>query len=193
GLSEQRIGRCLANRRDEFIISTKVGEQFHDGTSDYDFSETAIRDSISQSLKRLQTEVLDIVFVHSNGDDLNILNNTDVVSTLDQLRQQGVIRAIGFSGFDPVAERQSLQWADALMVEYDLTDATHEEVIQAAGEANVGVVIKKGLASGTLKPSDAIKFILKNQHVDTIVVGGLNLCHFQENCSVAEQVRGSRT
>src|SRR3990172_2700606 len=46
GSSEERIGRFLSHRRDEFILSTKVGETFADGASRYDFSRQAGRDSI---------------------------------------------------------------------------------------------------------------------------------------------------
>lgn len=192
GISETRIGNCLAHRRDEFVLSTKVGERFADGRSSYDFGKQAVRDSIHRSLANLKSDILDIVFVHSDGDDLDILDKTDVVATLDDLRSQGVIRAIGFSGKDPVAERQTLQWADVLMVEYDLENTEHGNVIREAADAGVGVVVKKGLASGALNPTDAITFVLQNSHVDTMVVGGLNLDHFRDNCAAARIVRANQ-
>jgi aryl-alcohol dehydrogenase-like predicted oxidoreductase len=48
------------------------------------------------------------------------------------------------------------------------------------------VVVKKGLASGHLPAGDAIRFVLANPHVATIVVGGLNLAHFRENMRLAD-------
>ena len=67
GCSEERIGQAIAHRRAEFVLSTKVGELFADGVSSYEYSGAAVRDSIRRSLLRLRTDVLDIVFIHSNG------------------------------------------------------------------------------------------------------------------------------
>jgi aryl-alcohol dehydrogenase-like predicted oxidoreductase len=85
GLSEERIGRAVGHRKDDFVISTKVGEDFEDGRSSFDFTETGVRESIDRSLRRLHLDALDLVFVHSNGDDLSIINHTDVVATLADL------------------------------------------------------------------------------------------------------------
>ncbi len=72
GFSEERIGAAVAHRRREFLLSTKVGETFENGISTYDFSGPAIRASVERSLRRLRTDVLDLVFLHSPGDDLGI-------------------------------------------------------------------------------------------------------------------------
>lgn len=185
GLSEERIGRAISHRRGEFVLSTKVGETFADGRSMFDFSADAVRDSIRRSLERLCTDVLDVVLVHSDGDDLRILQRTDVVPTLQELKGQGVIRAIGLSGKTVAGARQALGWADVLMVEYHLEDRSHEAVIREAGNRRVGVLVKKGLASGRLDPVDSIRFVLGNAHVSSLVIGGLNLEHFRANIAAA--------
>ena len=185
GLSEDRIGRSIAHRKNEFVLSTKVGECFENGRSTYDFSSAAIRESISHSLRRLKLEVLDLVFVHSTGDDLHILNQTDVVGTLQELKAAGTIQAIGFSGKTAAGARESLSWADAIMVEYHVNDTSHDAVIAEAAASSVGVVVKKGLASGHLSADEAIRFVLGNQNVHSLVVGGLNLDHIRANLDVA--------
>lgn len=185
GISEKQIGRFLPRRRREYILSTKVGEQFTGGISSYDFSAQAIRKSVQNSLRQLHTDHLDIVFIHSSGADLEILNETAAVETLESLKSEGLVRAIGFSGRDPVAEQQSLSWADTLMVEYHCENTEHRDVICEAGKRGVGVIVKKGLASGTLKPATAIPYVLKNPNVCTLAVGGLNLEHFRENTILA--------
>lgn len=190
GLSEERIGRFLSHRRGEFVLSTKVGETF-DGESSYDYSVPAVRESVHRSLERLRTDVLDLVFVHSNGDDLDILYETPVVETLMDLKGQGLIRAIGFSGKTVEGARESLAWADAIMVEYHLRDRSHGDVIRLAGKQGVGVVVKKGLASGQLPPSAAVRFVLSNRNVSSLVIGGLNLEHLQANVAVAKRLRAS--
>ncbi len=190
GLSEERIGQAISHRRREFVLSTKVGETFADERSTYDFSEPAVRQSVAASLKRLRTDVLDLVFIHSDGRDLHVLDHTDAVATLQSLRQQGLIRAIGLSGKTVEGAAAALAWADAIMVEYHLNNRSHEGVIGQAHAQNVGVVIKKGLASGTLEPDAAIRFVLANPAVTGLVVGGLSLEHLRQNVLSAERVRG---
>ncbi len=185
GSSEQRIGRAIAHRRRELVISTKVGETFESGRSTFDFSAAGVRDSVHRSLQRLRTDVIDLVFAHSNGRDLAVLGDTDVVATLHALRDEGMVRAIGFSGKTPDGGQAALASADAIMVEYHLENRPHEPVIAQAAAAGVGVVVKKGLASGHLSAGDAIRFVLANPGVSSMLVGSLSLEHLEEN------VRGS--
>ena len=189
GLSEERIGSAISHRRDEFILSTKVGETFENGKSTFDFSAPGTRRSIERSLRRLRTAILDIVYIHSDGDDLRILNETDCVETLMALRDEGVIRAIGLSGKTIDGAILALNCADVLMVEYNLKDRSHEPVITEAAARGVGIVVKKGLASGHLDPADSIRFVLANPAVSSLVVGGLNLDHIRANLTVAQGVK----
>ncbi len=190
GLSEERIGRAIAHRRAEYVLSTKVGEEFAEGVSRYDFSAGAIERSLERSLRRLRTDVLDIVMIHTHADDLAILSQTDAVACLQRARQRGWMRAIGWSGKSVAAERLALHWADVLMVEYHADDPSHAEVIAAAGQSGVGVVVKKGLASGRLDAQQALAFVLRNSAVDSVVVGSLNLDHLLANVQVAAALRG---
>ena len=185
GTSEERIGRAIAHRRTEFVISTKVGEQFEDGRSQYDFSPAAIRASVERSRQRLQTVVIDLVFIHSDGRDREIIESSGAVETLLDLKSKGVIRAVGMSTKTIEGARLALQWADAIMVEYHLEDRAHEEIIAEAQGRGVGVVIKKGLGSGRLPPEEAIPFVLRNPGVSSLVIGGLNLEHIRANIESA--------
>ena len=187
GLSEARIGRALGHRRCEFVLSTKVGETFEDGASRYDFARAGVERSLQRSLERLQTDVLDVVFIHSNGDDLRILNDTDVVAVLHEWKGRGAIRAIGLSGKTVDGARAALSWADAIMVEYHLDDRSHAEVIAEAAARGVGVFVKKGLASGRLPAADAIRFGVQTPGVTSLIVGGLNLDHFAANWQTAAE------
>ncbi len=185
GLSEERIGRSIGHRRSEFILSTKAGETFENGRSRYDFSAAGIRASVERSLRRLQTDVLDLVFIHSNGEDVAIQQTTDALATLRDLKQQGLVRAVGLSGKTVEGAVLALDWADAIMVEYHLGDPSHAPAIAAAAERGVGVVVKKGLASGKLPPAEAIGFVLGNKGVTSLVVGGLDLDHIPANVAAA--------
>lgn len=188
GLSEERIGRAISHRRGDFVLSTKVGETFAAGKSTFDYSADAVRTSVERSLRRLNTNYLDVVFIHSNGDDTQILTKTDVVGVLKEFRKRGTIRAIGLSGKTIEGAQLAMEWADALMVEYSLNDQSHQDFIIRAAEAGIAVFVKKGLGSGNLPAKEAIRFVLGNPGVSSLIVGGLNLAHFRDNWIVAVDV-----
>jgi aryl-alcohol dehydrogenase-like predicted oxidoreductase len=188
GLSEQRLGAALGQRRDEVVLSTKVGETFDDGRSTYDFSGQGIRESVQRSLQRLRTERIDLVLIHSDGDDMRIQTQTDAVPTLTALRDEGVVRAIGLSGKTVQGARAALSWSDVLMVEYNDRDRAHAGVIAEAAQRGVGIVVKKGLASGRLAPEQAIRFVLGTPGVSSLVVGSLSLDHIRDNVAIAAKL-----
>ena len=72
-----------------------------------------------------------------------------------------------------------------LMVEFHGEDRSHEEVIREAHRLGIGVVVKKGLASGHLPASEAIRFVLGHPGVSSLIVGSLNAEHLAENVSAA--------
>ncbi|MFK7776608.1 MAG: aldo/keto reductase [Gimesia sp.] len=188
GISEERIGQFLAHRRNEYLLSTKIGETFENGQSTYDFSRVSLQASIERSLQRLKTDVLDVVLIHSNNDEAEILKHSDTIEVLQSAKQAGKIRWIGLSGKTLEGATSSLDWADILMIEYHLEDRSHETLIQQAEQQGLGVIVKKGLASGHLPPEEAIPFVLSNSGVSNLVVGGLNLDHIQTNWRTAASV-----
>ena len=98
GRSESLLGEHLDSRRDEFILCTKVGELFQDGRSQYRFDAEAINTSLEGSLRRLRSSLIDVVHVHSDGNDQEIIRRSDVLETLQARRERGDLRFIGFSG-----------------------------------------------------------------------------------------------
>lgn len=191
GVSEERIGRFLSARRSEFVLSTKVGETFIDGVSHYDFSRNAVRESLFESLRRLKTDCVDFLLIHATNDDADTLQNTPVVETLQELKTAGHTRAIGLSGKTVAAAEQALYWADALMVEYHQLDTCHADVIRRASELGIGVLVKKGLASGRANPTDAIPFVLNTPGVHNLVIGGLSLDHIRQNVAIANTLENA--
>jgi predicted aldo/keto reductase-like oxidoreductase len=71
------------------------------------------------------------------------------------------------------------------MVEYNSANPSQSEVIAHANSENLGVLIKKGLGSGTLPAAEAIPFCLERQGVCSVVVGSLHPQHISENLRVA--------
>ncbi|MCH9653783.1 MAG: aldo/keto reductase [Planctomycetes bacterium] len=188
GISEERVGQFLTHRRSEFLLSTKIGETFENGRSTYDFSRDSLETSIERSLCRLKTDVLDVVLIHSNQDEEEILTQTDTIEVLQEAKQAGKIRWIGLSGKTQAGAESALAWADVLMLEYHMEDRSHESLIQEASQQGIGVIVKKGLASGHLPPEEAISFVLSHSGVSNLVVGGLNLDHIQTNWQTAASI-----
>ena len=187
GLSEERIGRAIGHRRDEFVLATKVGESFTEHGSCYDFSRAAVVASIERSLNRLRTDRLDVVCVHSDGRDLAIQHDTDVVATLDALKTAGTIRAVGFSAKTVAGIRAANKWADVLMLTYNINDRTNLPVMEEAAAAGVGVIVKKGLASGRTPAAMAIPFVLNQGGVSSLLIGSLSEAHVRDDIAIAEQ------
>ncbi len=197
GTSEERLGRLLRQCRREWVIVTKVGEEFHGGVSHYDFSAVATRTSVERSLRRLGVEALDAVLIHSSGDDLGILAREGVLSTLLDLKQAGLVRAVGMSSKTIAGGLRAVECCDLVMVTYNLRQREELPVIRAARAAGKGVLIKKGLLSGHLDQtagSDpvlaSLQLIYAEPGVSSVVVGTLDPAHLRADVAVAEGVLG---
>jgi len=96
GLSEEIVGRALGKRRADVVIATKVRFRMGDGPNDIGLSRPAIRKQVEASLRRLDTEWIDLYQVHC-WDALTPLEET--ISTLDDLVREGKVRYVGASNF----------------------------------------------------------------------------------------------
>ncbi len=95
GLAEQRVGDALRTvPRNTYCLSTKVGRVLVDGKAQFDFTRDGILASLESSLKRLRTERLDIAYLH-DPDDYEQQALKEALPTLVELREQGVVGAIG--------------------------------------------------------------------------------------------------
>lgn len=190
GSSEQRLGRLL-QARDEWIICSKVGEEFSNGKSFFDFSAEHTRLSVERSLRDLNTDYLDVVLIHSDGRDEYILDNTDCLTTLLQLKQEGLIRAIGMSTKTVSGGLKAVALTDVVMVTYNLSMQDDAPVIDAARAAVKGVMIKKALNSGHAAigtsggAAASLRCVLRRQGVSTAIIGTLNPAHLAANVAVA--------
>lgn len=185
GCSEERLGKLLRQTRHDWVISTKVGEEFIDGESRYDFSPQAVTDSVERSLQRLLTDYLDVVLVHSNGDDERIIEQDQVFVTLERLKQAGKIRAYGMSTKTVVGGLQTIKYADVAMVTYHPECKDDKEVIVSAYQNGKAIFIKKALASGHMPFSvaESMAFIFAEQGVTSVIIGSLNVEHLRQNAA----------
>ena len=194
GASEERLGRLLRQCRRDWVIVTKVGEEFYAGESRFDFSTAATRASVERSLRRLGVEALDVVLIHSSGDDLAILEREAVLPTLLDLKQAGLVRAVGMSSKTVAGGLRAVECSDVVMVTYNLSQREELPVIRAARAAGKGVLIKKGLLSGHLDQrleSDPVRasleLIYAEPGVSSVVVGTLNPDHFRVNVAAMDR------
>lgn len=196
GNSEERLGQLLPHKND-WVIVGKVGEIFENCESCFDFSAAHTRMSVERSLKRLGREVIDVVLVHSDGDDMNIIQNEEACDTLQQLKREGLIRAVGMSTKTVEGGIWSVENMDVVMATYNPSHTEELPVLQRAAELNKGVVIKKGLQSGHADAAAggggvdaALRFVLAQQAVHSVVVGTINPEHLKHNVAVAEAALG---
>jgi aryl-alcohol dehydrogenase-like predicted oxidoreductase len=197
GKSEKRLGQLLENRQ-EWVICSKVGEEFDKGTSHFDFSASHTRKSIERSLKRLRTDYLDIVLVHSDGSDEAIIHHSDCLETLQRAREDGLIRAYGMSTKTVAGGLLTVVHADIVMVTLNPSATDDRVVIEAARKQGKGVLIKKALNSGhvltetseadqqTQDPvQNALDFIFANAGVGSVIIGSITPQHLQHNIDCA--------
>lgn len=133
GLSEERIGRHIAHRRSEYVLSTKVG---YGVPGHQDWTPECIVAGVDQALHNLKTEVLDIVHLHSCPK--GTLVNSGVVDALIKMREQGKLRVAAYSG-----ENDELAWA--------ISEAGGNKGLFGSVECSVNPFDQKSLA--TILPS----------------------------------------
>lgn len=148
GHSERLLGLALRGHRDRAVLCTKFGHT-PEGT---DFSAAALRGSVERSLRRLGTDVLDIVLMHSPPPELCDGGLVPHYGILEDLKHDGLIRAYGASLDWPQDIDMVLATTDSKALEVYLS-AFHQETWEAterAGAAGAGSVVKVALESGWL-------------------------------------------
>lgn len=188
GTSEKRIGAFIAAHREEIVLATKCGETYADGRSIYDFSAQAITKSVENSLRNLRTDRIDILVLHSNGEDEKILTETDALAALGKLKQSGKIRAAGISAKTEKGVALACKALDVVMASFSRSDQALAGALAKAHAAGLGVLAIKGLASGHLSAREAIEFVLQHDSIDALIVGTISPAHLSEAIAAAENV-----
>jgi aryl-alcohol dehydrogenase-like predicted oxidoreductase len=157
GQSETIIGNWLKNsgKRDKVIIATKVGKPMGEGMKG--LSRKYIIKAVEASLKRLQTEYIDLYQSHDDDKETPLL---ETLETYTDLIKQGKVRAIGASNYDAKRLKEAIQISkennlaayECLQPEYNLYQRKHyeKELEPTCHERNIGVITYFSLASGFL-------------------------------------------
>lgn len=150
--AETVLGKAITEiARDRFILTTKAGRY---GEDEFDFSEKRIIRSVDESLARLQTDYIDILFLH----DIEFVPFEQVAEgaflALDKLKQQGKIRYSGVSGLPLAVFEKSLAYTelDAVLsyCHYSLNDTSLLELLPLLEQKQVGLVSASPLSMGLL-------------------------------------------
>jgi uncharacterized protein len=168
GQSETNYGQVLARRRKEVFLATKTGDRTRDGT---------LR-SIEQSLKRLQTDHVDLIQIHgiSPTEDLDAWEKpTGVLTALRKLRDQKVTRFIGLTGHDSATRlREAIERYefDTLLTTLNPVSRRkpfREALMPAANRKNMGIIAMKvmGGGNGCLVAGNPLKQVLRPYHDET--------------------------
>jgi len=197
GTGEERLGALMHQHgwfggREHWIISTKAGEEFDEsadggnGASRFDFSPIAIRASVERSIRRLRTDRIDLLLLHSDGRDEWIINDSGALSELNALKSRGIIRATGVSTKTVEGGLLAVEHCDVVMVTHNPAHTIEQRVIDAAQDAEIGVLIKKGLESGhAADPARAIRFVLATPGVSAMIIGTISPDHLRANAAAA--------
>jgi aryl-alcohol dehydrogenase-like predicted oxidoreductase len=168
--SEEFIGEALAGRRDEFVLATKVGEHCDPSGSVYDYSREATRRFVDQSLRRLRTDRIDLLQIHSAS--IEVLERGETYEAMDEARRAGKVLHLGMTG--GVAEcirALEIGGYETVQVPYNLLNlAAEERLLPLAREKGAGVIVMRPLAGGKL--SD--KYVrLADEHLRETIAGFL--------------------
>lgn len=212
GLSEERIGKFLKHRRNDFILSTKVG---YDIPGYKNWTYDIIIAGIENALNLLQTDYLDIVHLHSC--ELNILQSGEVIDALEKAKEKGRVRYIAYSG-----ENDELEFAvnsnrfDSIQTSVNFCDQRDiDSVIPVAKQKGMGIIAKRPLANApwlynelpvgeyveeywkrwkTMNmefdlPWDeiALRFTAFSSNIDTCIVGTSSEVHLKNNIKIIEK------
>ncbi|MFB3881645.1 MAG: aldo/keto reductase [Armatimonadota bacterium] len=188
GVSEEILGRVIGKRRAECVVATKV--------SDYDGE--SVMASVEQSLRRLQTDVIDVIQFHGGDyppDALDTILNRGGLNAFRKLRDQGKVRFLGFTAEMPsggVSHLIATGAFDVMQIRYNFMyqgacDFINEQGVMREAEAQgMGIVIMRPMTSGIfqrlmkaafpqLSEPDLgaflLNYVLSNPFVDVAIIG----------------------
>jgi aryl-alcohol dehydrogenase-like predicted oxidoreductase len=209
-LSEERVGRHLAHRRGEFLLSTKVG---YGVPGIPDWTGACVTAGVEAACRRLRTDVIDIVHLHSCG--LELLEAGEVARALNDCAAAGKLRVAAYSG-DGAALRHAVLTGEfgAVQASVNLCDQQALRVLVEAGACGLGTIAKRPLCGqpwrAAAPPDDevhadywhrfaalrpalgfdtgdwealALRFVASAPGVDCVIVGGTDPRHLERNAA----------
>ncbi len=211
GTNEDRIGKYVSHRRDEFYLATKCGcnidaegkglEPGHLWTAD------RLRRNVEQSLRRLRTDHVDLLQMHNPS--VEDVEQGGLVQVLEEIRQAGMTRFIGVSSTAPHLLRfVAMGVFDTFQIPYSAVERRHEQMIQQAADAGAGIVIRGGIglghrggeetwskwerarldeiSDGMSRYEFVLRYTLTHPSCHTTIVGTQDVAHLSANVAAAK-------
>ena len=143
--SEEMIGKAVSSRRREFYLFSKCGAL--DAGTRFDWSKKGVLETIEQSLRKLKTDYLDVVQLHSPSAE--ILRQADCIEGLIRAQERGYTRYVGYSGDNEDALYAiNMDYFDALQISVNIVDQSQiEGNISLAAEKGLGIIAKRPIAN----------------------------------------------
>lgn len=152
GENEEIVGEALKGKREQVILTTKVGNHFDKDKKDWfwDPSKEHIKEGVKDSLRRLKTDYIDFYMLHGGTIDDPI---DESIEAFDELKKEGLIRAYGISSIRPNVIREYVKHSDidGVMMQYSVLDRRpEEEILDLLHKNNISVLARGSLAKGML-------------------------------------------
>jgi len=197
GDSERKIGRVMADRRDEAYLSSRTPDTSYDG----------IRKAIDESLEALRTDYIDLYEPHDVSSAARydpLMRKGGGLQALREAKEEGKIRHIGFTSHncDLIKEMIRSNAFEAGLVTYNLANREAEdEVLDLAEEHDVGLFVMKVFGNASLfelsppeedrKPTveECLRFALSNRRFPLILTGVKSPEEIEQNVAIANSYR----
>jgi aryl-alcohol dehydrogenase-like predicted oxidoreductase len=159
GRNEEIIGKAIRHRRGDVILTTKVGNRRipgQDGWS-WDPSKAYITTAVKDSLKRLQTDYIDLYQLHGGTIEDPI---DETIEAFEELKQEGLIRYYGISSIRPNVIREYVKRSNivSVMSQYSILDRRpEEEILPLLAEHGISLIARGPLAGGILSENGRAK------------------------------------
>lgn len=152
GRNEEIIGKAIRHRREDVILTTKVGNRRIPGQEgwSWDPSKAYIKSAVKDSLRRLQTDYIDLYQLHGGTIDDPI---DETIEAFEELKQEGLIRYYGISSIRPNVIREYVKRSNiiSVMSQYSILDRRpEEEVLPLLAEHGISLIARGPLAGGIL-------------------------------------------
>lgn len=184
-VSEEYIGCALKERRDKWIIATKSMAR----------TKEAMLKDIEISLKNLQTDFIELYQIHNvkEMDTYNqVISKDGALEALKEAKASGLIGHIGITAHSMDTLRIAIESGlfETIMYPYNIIETQATELFKRARELDIGIIAMKPMAGGSLTNGYlAMKFILQNKDITTIIPGMANIKEVEENASAALNVQ----
>ncbi|OGX68328.1 MAG: oxidoreductase, partial [Paenibacillus sp. RIFOXYA1_FULL_44_5] len=152
GRNEEIVGKALKQKRSEVILATKVGNRWTEGQDSWhwDASKLYIKEAVKLSLKRLQTDYIDLYQLHGGTMDDPI---EETIEAFEELKQEGWIRHYGISSIRHNVIREYVKRSSiaSVMMQYSIVDRRpEEEMLSLLSEHQISVIARGPVARGVL-------------------------------------------